>query len=233
MVNPVSFHGCRAILFDFGGTLDSDGEHWLDRTFRLYGAVGLDVPKSEIKRAFYYADDRCYADPTICAVNLWVLMERHVHLQFEALNIKERSKERDIIYGFCSESEQYLRRRAVWLRGLKNRFQLGIVSNFYGNLSFICEETGISESLRFIVDSNRVGLRKPDAAIFDLALAQLGFDPQSVIFVGDSYERDMMPSRRAGMKTVWLKGPNPRIPAETIQPDASIGRLSQLEELLI
>lgn len=226
------FRGCRAILFDFGGTLDSDGEHWLDRTFRLYEAGGLEVPKSEIKRAFYYADDRCYADPSILSVNLWALMERHVRLQFEALDLKEHSKERDIIYGFCSESEQYLRRRALLLRGLKNRFQLGIVSNFYGNLSFICEETGISESLRLIIDSNRVGLRKPDPAIFDLALAQIGFDPENVIFVGDSYERDMIPSKRVGMKTIWLKGPNPRVPAETVLLDATIGRLSKLAELL-
>ena len=115
-MKPVSFSGCRAILFDFGGTLDSDGEHWLDRTFRLYEAHGLDVPESEIKRAFYYADDRCYADPSIFSMNLWALMERHVRLQFEALNLKEHSKEREIIYGFCSESEQYLRRRAFLLR---------------------------------------------------------------------------------------------------------------------
>lgn len=230
--NPAPFRDCRAILLDFGGTLDSDGEHWLDRTFRLYEASSLTAPKDEIKRAFYYADDQCCADPSILSMNLWGLMERHVHLQFQALRLRDHSKERDVIYGFCSESEQYLRKRAPLLRGLKNRFQLGVVSNFYGNLSPVCEEMGISESLRFIIDSNRVGVRKPDPAIFKLALTQLNLDPQQVIFVGDSYERDMIPSSRAGMKTVWLKGPNPRIPVETIHLDASIGRLSQLVELL-
>lgn len=223
---------CRAILFDFGGTLDSDGEHWLDRIYRLYAAGGIDAPKTEIKRAFYYADDRCYADPSIFSTNLWTLMERHVRFQFEALGMKNRSKEMDIVYGFCSDSEQYLRRRAPLLQSLKKHFQLGIVSNFYGNLPSICEETGIAESLYLIIDSNRVGVRKPDPAIFELALTQLALDPQNVIFVGDSYERDMIPSKRAGMKCVWLKGPNPRQPPETISLDATIGQLLQLEELV-
>ena len=30
------FPHCEAILFDFGGTLDSDGEHWLDPFYELY-----------------------------------------------------------------------------------------------------------------------------------------------------------------------------------------------------
>lgn len=52
-MNPERFHGCKPILFDFGGTLDSDGEHWLDRFYALYGDVGLRIPVSEIKEAFY------------------------------------------------------------------------------------------------------------------------------------------------------------------------------------
>jgi hypothetical protein len=41
---------CKAILFDFGGTLDSDGEHWLDRVYALYETAGLEVAQPEIKR---------------------------------------------------------------------------------------------------------------------------------------------------------------------------------------
>ncbi|MBI3976278.1 MAG: HAD family hydrolase, partial [Armatimonadetes bacterium] len=34
----------RALLFDFGGTLDADGVPWKDRIFTLYRAEGVDVP---------------------------------------------------------------------------------------------------------------------------------------------------------------------------------------------
>jgi hypothetical protein len=46
------FDSCKALLLDFGGTLDSDGKHWLDRFIRLYKQNGLDVAPEDIKRVF-------------------------------------------------------------------------------------------------------------------------------------------------------------------------------------
>jgi len=59
------FRECKALLFDFGGTIDADGEHWLDRFFALYEDEGLDFRQEEIKRAFYHADAVCHADPGV------------------------------------------------------------------------------------------------------------------------------------------------------------------------
>ena len=48
-----------AFLFDFGGTLDADGLHWLDRFYTIYQDIGLpEIPKKLIKEAFYWADDQ-------------------------------------------------------------------------------------------------------------------------------------------------------------------------------
>ena len=44
-----NFRDCKAVLFDFGGTLDSDGGHWLDRFYELYDQACLRVAKEEIK----------------------------------------------------------------------------------------------------------------------------------------------------------------------------------------
>jgi FMN phosphatase YigB (HAD superfamily) len=55
-----------AILFDMGGTLDSDGVHWLDRFYTLYTRLGVkDVPKTQIKEAFYWADAQAELDPAM------------------------------------------------------------------------------------------------------------------------------------------------------------------------
>jgi putative hydrolase of the HAD superfamily len=133
------FHESKAILFDFGGTLDSDGEHWLDRFYGLYKSAGLDIPASEIKRAFYDADSLCNGDPQVISSGLRPLMAHHVHLQFMTLNLEDAGKERELVETFCSRSEMVLRRNARLLSRLKHRYRLGLVSNFYGNLGVLWE----------------------------------------------------------------------------------------------
>jgi putative hydrolase of the HAD superfamily len=226
------FGECRAILFDYGGTLDSDGERWPDRFYILYEEAGLDLPREEIKRAFYYAEDRSYADPSMARLGLRAFMGEHIRLQFEALGLSDGRGERRLADKFCATSEKCLLRAARLLKRAKPRYRLGIVSNFYGNLAGILKEAGLLEFLDVVVDSNRVGVQKPDPWIFRLALAQLGLLAHQVIFVGDSYERDMIPSRELGMKTIWLKGPNAGTVA-TMEVDACISSLSELEALIL
>jgi HAD superfamily hydrolase (TIGR01509 family) len=221
-------HEAAGILFDFGGTLDSDGEHWLDRFYVLYEKAGLRLPPAEIKRAFYEADDRCKGNPEVICAGLRPLMEFHVHVQFETLHLKAAGAERDMARSFCAQSEQYLRRNALLLQALRDRYRLGVVSNFYGNVAILCEEAGLMESLRVILDSVLLGVEKPDHRIFLTALDSLQLAPSRVVFVGDSHERDIVPAQELGMKTVWLPGPNPRTPLHEGRADARISSLTEL-----
>ena len=45
------------ILFDYGGTLDSDGTTWIDRFFRITQDLGMGFPRPSFDRAFYDSDD--------------------------------------------------------------------------------------------------------------------------------------------------------------------------------
>ena len=47
----------ETLLFDFGGTLDSDGVAWKERFHALYRAEGLDMSAEAFAPAFYAADD--------------------------------------------------------------------------------------------------------------------------------------------------------------------------------
>src|SRR5437764_13879295 len=47
----------RALLFDFGGTLDAPGVPWKARVFRLYRDEGVDVTADRFDPVFYRADD--------------------------------------------------------------------------------------------------------------------------------------------------------------------------------
>jgi putative hydrolase of the HAD superfamily len=226
------FRECRALLFDFGGTIDSDGEHWLDRFFALYEDTGLDIPREDIKRAFYHADAACHADPGVPSLGFRPLVDLHVRFQFEALSLSDGGLETQLAHRFCSGAEEVLLKRAYLLEYMKTRFRLGIVSNFFGNLERVLEEARLTGSMETIIDSGRVGVSKPDLAIFRLALERLDLPPGQVAFVGDSYERDMIPSALVGMKTVWLKGPHPRMPEKAPPVDTVITRLSDLEVLI-
>ena len=231
-MSTVKFRDCVAILFDYGGTLDSDGEHWLDRFYELYRNIGLDLPESEIKRAFYHADRMSYSNSKVVQWGLRPLMEYHVHLQFEALDLNDGGREKEMAEIFCSRSEDAMRQSTEILARLKNRYRLGLVSNFYGNLSILCREAGWSDFLDPILDSAQVGVSKPEPEIFQMALRKLDLLPVQVIFIGDSYERDMIPAREAGMKTIWLKGTHPRIPLNAGPVDATILSLSELRALV-
>lgn len=230
-MNNGQFDGCRAILFDYGGTLDADGERWPDRFLRLYGEVGLDYPPSEIKRAFYYGEDLCYMDERVTSFGLRTFMEHHVRLQFKALGLNDQGKATELVERFCTASDSHLARAARLLSRMKPRYRLGVVSNFYGNLDAVLREARLMGFFDVIVDSTRLGVQKPDYEIFRHALAQLGLSPNHVLFVGDSYERDIVPTMELGFKTVWLRGSHSTMPAEA-RTDSSISSLSELEVLL-
>ena len=160
-------------------------------------------------------------------------MKYHVHLQFAALKLRDQPREDQFVEGFCSKTERVLQRNTILVSRLKNRYRLGVVSNFYGNVEVLCDEVGLSDHLDVILDSTCIGLSKPDPEIFLLALKSINVEPTETIFVGDSYERDIMPARSLGMKTVWLKGPNPRLPENPGPVDCQISSLPELESLLL
>jgi putative hydrolase of the HAD superfamily len=56
--------------------------------------------------------------------------------------------------------------------------------------------------LHFVVDSNVVGISKPDPRIFALGLQAAGTAPEETVHVGDSYFVDVIGARQAGLGAV-------------------------------
>ncbi len=223
-----------AILFDFGGTLDSDGQHWLDRFYGIYDQIGLSkIPKERIKEAFYWADAQLESDLSMRKAGFRPMMERHVHYQFEKLGLKDPRREADAAGAFYRPSEKVLHRN----RGILERFyqagiQLGVVSNFYGNVEAVCAEAGFTPFLQVILDSIVVGLKKPDPKLFQLALERLKRTAPQVAFVGDSFERDIVPAKSLGMMTIWLADEKVRTAPDPTKVDKIIHSLEDLPRIL-
>jgi FMN phosphatase YigB (HAD superfamily) len=240
----------RAILFDFGGTLDYP-RHWLDRFLTHYRAAGIDLTRSELDRAYDAATQTAYrAGPAIRNHGLAELIDYLVRLQLEdlrsngpprlsaALNAAASGAgidaiARRITEPFMDESIRGLARSREVLSALAPRFKIGVVSNFYGNLDRVIAEAGMGKVVGAIADSGRLGIHKPDAGIFTAALGQLGVSADDAAMVGDSLDKDCAPARRIGMKTVWLRHRDADENRE--QPghlaDFTIGALTELEHL--
>jgi putative hydrolase of the HAD superfamily len=226
------FSQISALIFDLGGTLDGEGLHWLDRFYTLYEEVGLSIPREHIKEAFFYADGECYADPEVNKIGLRPLIKLHVNIQMERLGIRDATVAEKLAHGFCADMEAHFKRNLPVLQKLRRTYRLGVITNYYGNAEVILNEAGFGPTLDVILDSTRVGLSKPDPTLFTMALARLDVAPGRAVFIGDSYERDMVPAHDAGMKTIWIPGPCPRSTPEPGVVTATINRLDELERFL-
>ena len=222
----------RAILFDMGGTLDGDGLHWLDRFVALYRESGVTLPRETLRAAFDAAEAVAALDDEIAQCGIEAMVSRHVRWQFEHLGMHDAddpSQAARIIRGFVDSVRAATAVNLTLLAALADRgFLLGVVSNGCGNVDRLCQESGYSPYLSVVVDSRRAGVSKPDPRIFELAVSGLGVPAADALAVGDSFERDIVPAKRAGLKAAWLQ-PDPGRAA----PDPSLAdfRLTTLAGL--
>ena len=208
----------RAILFDFGGTLDFP-RHWLDRFIAHYQAAGADVQRPVFDRAFTRATRKAYAsNATLRSYSLSQLVEFLVELQLEDLRADSGFHPREatrtqsirelvtrIRDSFVAESAFGFAMARPLLSFLARSFKIAVVSNFYGNLERVVAEAGFAPSITLTADSGLLGCYKPDPRIFTISISKLGVEPQDVVIVGDSIAKDCAPARELGMKTVWLR----------------------------
>ena len=223
----------RAILFDMGGTLDGDGLHWLERFLGLYENFGVGLSREAIREAFDEAERRSGLDEAIASSNLAEMIELHVQWQLAHLELNDPALERHLVEGFITPARKAVADNARLLATLAERgFELGVVSNGCGNVEKLCADFGYTPFLSLIVDSRRVGLFKPDPAIFLHAAEKLGGSPETIMMVGDSFERDVAPAKKAGMKTAWLEGVAARECPDPSLVDFHLRRLADLPAAL-
>ncbi len=222
--------GLRAILFDYGGTLDGDAQHWFDHFVRLYAEAGSVLTAAEIKPAFYAADAALPHDPDVRRFGLERMVRTHVDLQLRHLGSDDRRLARALVDRFVADTHAAWDRNRPLLTRLGRRFQLGVVSNSYGNLPALLAEAQLAE-FAVVLDSALVGLAKPDPALYRLALDRLALPGSAVLHVGDSWERDVVAAHAAGLRTAWLAPPSADLPAEP-RDVPRLAALGELEDLL-
>jgi len=91
------------------------------------------------------------------------------------------------------------------LRALQDAgYRLGVVSNADGRVEALLGDLGLARFFELVVDSELVGVSKPDPRIFRIALEQMGVEPHRTLYVGDLYPVDVVGARGVGMDAVLL-----------------------------
>lgn len=209
----------KGIIFDYGGTIDSGGEHWSEVIWRGWQHAGLSVPKPVFRDAYVEAERELARRPHIIESDTFfdlLLKKMRIELQHLLTIYPEAAsrlgnavlEEKALaIAKFCdAEARRWVEHSRPVLEELGRRYPLVLVSNFYGNVSSVLKEYDLLKCFKTIVESAVVGVRKPDPQIFVLGVEALGLPAEEVLVVGDSYRKDIVPALKAGCRAIWIKG---------------------------
>ena len=208
----------QGVIFDYGGTIDTNSCHWAEVLWTKY--MEHQVPVDNFHDVL--------SIKTKLQVE-WLAEQRKLpmdELQLQSYAVKVA----DSCYGYVLDILQVTR---PVVKELAKRYRLVLVSNFYGNIQTILKDFGLLDFFDEIIESSVVGVRKPDPAIYRLGVDAMGFAAENVLVVGDSFSKDVVPAKAVGCRVAWLKGEGwgGEVIDESV-PDVIITDLAQLLALL-
>ena len=231
----------KGVIFDYGGTIDSHGDHWSEIIWQGYQEAGISVTKEQFRTCYVFAERE-------------LARVRHIlphHNFYDLLLIKMRIELGNLVdagvlpadfdtEGAATDVAQYCynsARRSVedarpTLEYIHERLPMVLVSNFYGNVESVLADFDLRRYFADIIESAVVGVRKPDPKIFMLGVEALGLCPQQVLVVGDSLRKDIIPAETIGCRVAWLKGKGWTAEEDAQQHPSIIKNLAELQNAL-
>lgn len=204
----------KGIIFDYGGTIDSNGLHWAEVIWNAYREAAVPVDYAPFRDAYVHGERTLGRNPIVQPHhNFRDMLALKIRLQTEwlvenghldAAHATPQTVDAltDATYRFARQSVEAAR---PLLEALHSRYPLVLVSNFYGNIETVLKDFRLDGYFSSIIESAVVGIRKPDPAIFRLGLEKLGLDARAVVVIGDSYDKDIVPATTLHCQTIWLK----------------------------
>lgn len=208
----------KGYIFDFGGTLDTNGCHWGKFIWHAYERQHVPVNWEQFREAYIFAEQQLGKNAIILPTDSFrQTLDKKLRIEMERLVTQgywyssplevERLHAAVLDDLYSRVCEHVTCGREVLLR-LKPQYPLVLCSNFYGNLTEVLKEFQLDGLFQDVVESAVVGIRKPDVRIYELALRSLGGVEAAadLVVVGDSLKNDIRPARQIGCQTIWLKG---------------------------
>lgn len=202
----------KGVIFDYGGTIDTNGIHWGEVIAEQYRLAGMDVERGLYRDAYVHGERSLAKAPIIAPEDTFhTLLRKKIAIQFEYLREQTQSGRftpeaaEQVADGCYNKVKSTLATSRAVLERLAAQFPMVLVTNFYGNMPVVLDEFGLAGYFKEIVESSVVGIRKPDPALFALGVEALQLSAEEIVVIGDSYRKDIYPSSTLGCKTIWLK----------------------------
>jgi epoxide hydrolase-like predicted phosphatase len=166
----------KAVYFDLGGVIVRT--EFQSPRERLADRVGLSY-EDLVKVVF---ESRSSEDASIGKISEddhWKNVTRGLHLPL---------KEKDVVHKEFFDGDIIDHDLIAVIRSLRPRFKTGLISNAWDGLRPYMEREKFADAFDALIISAEVGVMKPDAAIFQHALGQLGVKPKEAVFIDDISE---------------------------------------------
>ncbi len=165
----------RAVFFDLGGVIVRT-EY---QTPREHLAERLGMEYDDLNRIVFDSETGHQASiGAITSVQHWEAVMKRLKRPYE-----EMSAIRDEFYAGDIVDRQIL----DFLRSLRGKYKTGLISNAWGDLRDYLVREKMDDAFDHIVISAEVGVAKPEAKIFQIALKQAEVSPNEAVFVDDFY----------------------------------------------
>jgi putative hydrolase of the HAD superfamily len=111
------------------------------------------------------------------------------------------------------------------VESLSRDFDLGILGQYGREVLDLLGDHSLLGCFKYTFTQDDFALTKPDPRYYEQVTQACGVDPRECIMVGDRLDKDVVPARQVGMKTIRirvgiLKGQDPRVPFEV--PDIEL-----------
>lgn len=194
------------LFFDLGSTL-------VDETECVKKRCGVIIENSNIDKDEFYAKVKECAKTDSNAVK--------AAAQYYGAEIPRWFGELEILYP----------NTVTILDELSKKYKVGIIANQVAGTQKRIDNWRIGKYFDVVVASAEVGYAKPDFEIFNIALEQAGCEPSESVMIGDRLDNDIVPAKKLGMKTVWVRQGFARmqqVKSETEKPDYIIENISDI-----
>lgn len=208
------------VLLDAGGVIVDESEQEVIRAQIIVEVLSAIVPGYSISR---YQSDIEGAVRVFCPSAYQYVFRKHLKNdrslfdKVYALHLdKWRQRKPPLKLSFGLERE---------VKAISRHFKIGIAGQYGREILNLLEDRSILDCFVYRLTQDDFPITKPDPRYYEQIVEACGVQPQECIMVGDRIDKDVVPAKQLGMKTILIRtglhrNQQPRIPFEV--PDAEL-----------
>ena len=181
MGKGTAFRDIKWIFFDIGSTLIDESECLKLRYREAVAGTSISADDFE-KKVIEFSKQNLKGD--------------HDAVKYYGIELPPRHKEAEKPYG---NTESVLKQLTV------KGYHLGVIANQSTGTKDRLSSWGLLKYFDVVLASAEEGISKPDSEIFHRALTAAKCLPVNAVMIGDRLDNDIVPAKKVGMKTVWIK----------------------------